>query len=208
MSSKVWVEITCPFPNFNGATVEVWEWISNFISHIIIDVKLNHVTKRDLRGPFHLHGLTLIPAWICNHIHLPTGKSRFLWDIFAHANEYARIDLALYLYWAGNWSNAGKINSAPLLNIKTIFPGIVIPITKIRQSLEWLVFIKRSLMNSFKNGKKQQYTCLRSFLRSFAVHSESLFHSYYFTYYLDHLNMAQTRFIEMSGHKRIHFSWW
>ena len=29
---KVWGEITYPFPNFNGATVEVWEWISNFIS--------------------------------------------------------------------------------------------------------------------------------------------------------------------------------
>ena len=24
-------EITYPFPNFNGATVEVWKWISNFI---------------------------------------------------------------------------------------------------------------------------------------------------------------------------------
>ena len=30
---KVWGEITYPFPNFNGATVEVWEWISNFIPH-------------------------------------------------------------------------------------------------------------------------------------------------------------------------------
>ena len=27
--SKVWDEITYPFPNFNGATVEVWEWLSN-----------------------------------------------------------------------------------------------------------------------------------------------------------------------------------
>ena len=26
---------TYPFPNFNGATVEVWEWISNFIPHFI-----------------------------------------------------------------------------------------------------------------------------------------------------------------------------
>ena len=26
-------EITYPFPTFNGATVEVWEWISKFISH-------------------------------------------------------------------------------------------------------------------------------------------------------------------------------
>ena len=28
---KVCDEITYPIPNFNGATVEVWEWISNFI---------------------------------------------------------------------------------------------------------------------------------------------------------------------------------
>ena len=32
---KVWSEITYPFPTFNGASVEVWEWswISNFILH-------------------------------------------------------------------------------------------------------------------------------------------------------------------------------
>ena len=30
---KVWDETTYPFPNFDGATVEVWEWIGNFISH-------------------------------------------------------------------------------------------------------------------------------------------------------------------------------
>ena len=31
-------EITYPFPNFNGATVEVWEWIDNFAPYIIMDV--------------------------------------------------------------------------------------------------------------------------------------------------------------------------
>ena len=31
---KVWDEITNPFLNFNGATVEVFEWISNFIPHL------------------------------------------------------------------------------------------------------------------------------------------------------------------------------
>ena len=36
--SKVWVEITYPFPNFNGTTVEVSEWISNFIPYFITDV--------------------------------------------------------------------------------------------------------------------------------------------------------------------------
>ena len=38
MPSKVWDEITYPFPNFNGCTVEVWEWISKFIPHFIMDV--------------------------------------------------------------------------------------------------------------------------------------------------------------------------
>ena len=32
---KMWDEITYPFPNFNSCTVEVWEWISNFIPHFI-----------------------------------------------------------------------------------------------------------------------------------------------------------------------------
>ena len=34
----MWDEITYPFPNFNGCTVEAWEWISNFIPHFIVDV--------------------------------------------------------------------------------------------------------------------------------------------------------------------------
>ena len=35
---KVWNETTYPFPNLNGASVEVWECISNFIQHFIMDV--------------------------------------------------------------------------------------------------------------------------------------------------------------------------
>ena len=31
-------EITCPFLNVNGATVEVWEWISNFIPPFTVHV--------------------------------------------------------------------------------------------------------------------------------------------------------------------------
>ena len=30
---KFWDEITYPFPNFNGAVVEVLEWIVDFIPH-------------------------------------------------------------------------------------------------------------------------------------------------------------------------------
>ena len=36
MPCKMWDEITYPFLNFN--TVEVWEWISNFFSHFVIDL--------------------------------------------------------------------------------------------------------------------------------------------------------------------------
>ena len=30
---KMCGEITYPFPNFNGATVKVWDWISKFTPH-------------------------------------------------------------------------------------------------------------------------------------------------------------------------------
>ena len=36
---EVWDEITYPFPNFNGATVEVCKWIYNFIPHLTMLVK-------------------------------------------------------------------------------------------------------------------------------------------------------------------------
>ena len=53
MPSKMWDGITYPLPNFNGSTVEVWKWISHFISHIIKNVvsypcwdSLNHISQR------------------------------------------------------------------------------------------------------------------------------------------------------------------
>ena len=41
MSSAAWGEIAYPFSNFIGCTVEVWEWICNFIPHII---RYNHLS--------------------------------------------------------------------------------------------------------------------------------------------------------------------
>ena len=51
---KVRDEITCPFLNFNGCTVDVWEWTSNFIPHSnwtcdylsMLRLKLIHVGRR------------------------------------------------------------------------------------------------------------------------------------------------------------------
>ena len=64
MPSKVWDEITYPFPIFNSCTVEVWEWISNFIPHFIMDIIPIHAgvdcdvlswdpTVSDMKGCFN-----------------------------------------------------------------------------------------------------------------------------------------------------------
>ena len=51
----MWDEITYPFINFNGATIDVKEWISNLSLHCACDylsmlgLKLNHVSKRGHR---------------------------------------------------------------------------------------------------------------------------------------------------------------
>ena len=38
MASKACYVITYPFLNVNGRTVEVYEWMSNFIQRLIMDV--------------------------------------------------------------------------------------------------------------------------------------------------------------------------
>ena len=37
MPSNLWDEIIHVLPNFNGAAIGIWEWISNFIPHFIMD---------------------------------------------------------------------------------------------------------------------------------------------------------------------------
>ena len=66
---KVWGEITWSFPNFNAATIQVREWITNFIPHIIGHVitylcwiKLIHVSKRSPRASISFV-LTLEIPW-------------------------------------------------------------------------------------------------------------------------------------------------
>ena len=54
INCNVCEEITSPFPNFNGAAVEVWEWINNVvlyfagyvIAYYMLGSKLIHVNKR------------------------------------------------------------------------------------------------------------------------------------------------------------------
>ena len=56
MHSKAWDEIIYPFPNFNGATDEVWEFLFhptlyNGGNHLsMLRLKLIHVSNRGLWG--------------------------------------------------------------------------------------------------------------------------------------------------------------
>ena len=61
MPSKVWDEITYPFPNFNGATVEVWEWISNFDPNLLMDLITYSCKEHNLQYiPENMH-----MVWLC-----------------------------------------------------------------------------------------------------------------------------------------------
>ena len=42
MPNKVWGEISYPFPNFNGVTNEVWEWIDIINLHYVMIVIIIH----------------------------------------------------------------------------------------------------------------------------------------------------------------------
>ena len=50
---KMWDPLTDLFPNSEGCTVEVWEWISNFIPHFIMELityPCGDLTKSMLEG--------------------------------------------------------------------------------------------------------------------------------------------------------------
>ena len=40
MPSDLWGETINPFPNLNGAAIEFWERLSNYIPHFIMDVNI------------------------------------------------------------------------------------------------------------------------------------------------------------------------
>ena len=94
MPSKVWDEITYPFPYFNGCTVD-WEWISNFMSHFIMRVTvyqcfgLIHVVK----GPQLLEGVRLLGGWLL----IPSCL--YLREVESCVTIPESIDVARYVLW-------------------------------------------------------------------------------------------------------------
>ena len=48
MYIEAWNELTYTFLNFKGCTIEVWEWISIFVPHFIMDVITYGLESKDL----------------------------------------------------------------------------------------------------------------------------------------------------------------
>ena len=98
---NMWNDITYPLTNFNGATIEVWEWICNFIpyftGHVItyhtsmLGLKLIHVSKMD-------------PMWgnMFNFtVSLMSGITRSLG--ICKCNGYYQVLFGVVLDYHGDW---------------------------------------------------------------------------------------------------------
>ena len=63
MPSKVWdeitYEITYPFPNFNGCTVEGWEWISDIKRSLNVSLTFNNQQNSNI---FSAANVTIDPG--------------------------------------------------------------------------------------------------------------------------------------------------
>ena len=91
----MWDEITYPFPNFKGGTVEVWDWIRNFIPHFIGHVIAYHtlITVGVVAPCYALrHVLMFRPSVISSvlqsraplvHLRSPSGQ----WNLYHRFRE-------------------------------------------------------------------------------------------------------------------------
>ena len=123
---NVWDEITYPFLNFNGATVEVYEWMSNFIPHFtghvvilsMLGLKLNHVSKRGNWPLVWISNCTgSLPSSHITLLRARTAIALVYWGIYWHKSleVYLKLVDHLYLDWCvaeGQYtSNAGLVGS-------------------------------------------------------------------------------------------------
>ena len=114
MPSKVWGEITYPFPNFNGCTVEVWEWINHFTFYngcnyaSVLGLKLIYVSKRGtgIFLPQHQKGWFLRLFFIlstCILVCFSEHWYSYPQDVlcFTQPSMQAVVTVTVSLYWMG-----------------------------------------------------------------------------------------------------------
>ena len=122
----MWDEITYPFPNFSGCTVEVWKWINNFTQHFMMgvipynpcwDSIWTTLVKRAPAGKIIYVKLALCPVMVLYGIGdrlLPETIMNQFPEAYVHMHHYVRYILpcvskiklilsiifhAIYVYW-------------------------------------------------------------------------------------------------------------
>ena len=122
MPNKVWDEITCQFPNFNGCTVEVWEWIRNFTPHFVMYVIIYAYQGKCLLYPF---AVPCICKWFALCVYLCIAHIVCWWHELVFEWQWS------HLYWEQDeWWSKRNLHVAQSKQIvleykKDVFHGIL-----------------------------------------------------------------------------------
>ena len=89
---QMWDVITYPFPNTVGCTVEIWEWVSNFIPHLIRHVNI-----------YPGCGNTMFvkrpqATWVPNNISMYSISHQICACVFFHIINRYWFMLSIYIY--------------------------------------------------------------------------------------------------------------
>ena len=107
---EMWDEITCPFPNFKGGAVEVWEWISYFIPH------------------FTGHVITYYPYWDGSCWHFPIMFKYSVWGrlVLTWSKQILKIQNSVQFYLILHNVLAWKCIQLPCTNCETSCTGHIL----------------------------------------------------------------------------------
>ena len=99
MRIRVRGEITYPFPNFNGCTAEVWEWISKF--HLILYNGCNYLS---------------VMGFKLNHIS-KMGPWSFSWD---QQNQQWNKNAVIHCRWSVRGTDPGRVVTPAMIGVFSI----------------------------------------------------------------------------------------
>ena len=89
MPSKVRDENTHPFPNFNGAAVEVWRWLCNFI-YILYRIKLLNMLPPNFPNYCGRPKDVVFYSWI--YIYISTSSIKYMYMYISTCKYVSKID--------------------------------------------------------------------------------------------------------------------
>ena len=126
MPSKVCDEITYPFPNFNSCTVEVLEWMSNFIPHFMMDTftypwwdqRKSMLAARALEQKR--------PSFCIRHFKMHSRESNVQYEIQYHQNITEYWPRCMTSYGVkSQWVDAQFDTTSSTYIIRCFYPNVV-----------------------------------------------------------------------------------